>query len=248
MQKALLLLPALLLPSYNAAAQMPEPVSVTPLVTIRVHGGPNLNLMGEWRDGMSSMQSMAEARGLSIEDESGFCVSWGTTALVHVTPRIAIGASFDWLRDMRHFSVSDFIPLLDQNASFGFGANTLDTTKQAVVAFYPRETSRMHVQVGAGVGSGRVELSTPGSDALGRAKGLLFSGSAGMETRFWYVDAGWRIHRLAVTYDAVSDHAIDFARDIFADEAEVRDFVRNRDSNLSGGWMRVGLAFHFGRR
>lgn len=149
---------------------------------------------------------------------------------------------------MRHFSVSDFIPLLDQNASFGFGANTLDTTKQAVVAFYPRETSRMHVQVGAGVGSGRVELSTPGSDALSRAKGLLFSGSAGMETRFWYVDAGWRIHRLAVTYDAVSDHAIDFARDIFADEAEVRDFVRNRDSNLSGGWMRVGLAFHFGRR
>jgi hypothetical protein len=238
----------------TAAAQTPgpEPIAVesaqvpaTPRVTVRFHAGPNLSLMKDWRNGMSTLQDIAGAGGT---DKYCICMSWGSTALVHVTPRVAIGGAFEMLRDTRKFSVDGYIPLIGQNASFAFGNETVVQTKQVVAALYPREGSRTHVQVAAGTGRGHTTLDTPGSGAKGRVRGTLVSVSAGTESRFWYVDAGWRLLRMRSTYTEVNDYALDEPRDVFANVGQVEDFIRGRDVDFTGGWARIGLVFHFGRQ
>jgi len=237
----------------TAAAQTPapEPMAVeseqgpaTPRVTVRFHAGPNLNMMKDWRNGMSTLLVLAGGG----TDRSCICMSWGSTALVHVTPRVAIGGAFEMLRDTRKFSVDGYIPLIGQSAQFAFGNETVVQTKQVVAAMYPREGSRTHVQVAAGTGSGHTTLSTPGSGAKGRVKGTLLSVSAGTESRFWYVDAGWRFLRMRSTYTEVNDFFLDEPRDVFANVGQVEDFLRGRDVDFTGGWARVGLVFHFGRQ
>ena len=237
----------------TAAAQTPEPepiavesaqVPATPRVTVRFHAGPNLNLMKDWRHGMGLLLVLAGGG----TDRSCICMSWGSTALVHVTPRVAIGGAFEMLRDTRKFSVNGYIPLIGRNATFGFGNETVVQTKQVVAALYPREGSRTHVQVAAGTGSGHTTLSTPGSGAKGRVKGTLVSVSAGTESRFWYVDAGWRILRMRSTYTEVNDFFLDEPRDVFDNVGQVEDFLRGRDVDFTGGWARIGLVFHFGRQ
>jgi len=69
-----------------------------------------------------------------------------------------------------------------------------------------------------------------------------------MESSMWYVDTGWRFHKVHVTYDAVRDATIGQRRDLFLSEAEVRGFVEPRDADFTGGWVRIGLVFRFGRR
>ena len=236
----------------TAAAQTPwpEPIAVesaqvptTPRVTVRFHAGPNLSLMKDWRNGMSTLQDLSGGT-----DKSCICMSWGSTALLHVTRRVAIGGAFEMLRDTRKFSVDGYIPLIGQSATFAFGNETVVQTKQIVTALYPREGSRTHVQVAAGTGSGHTTLSTPGSGAKGRVRGTLVSVSAGTEARFWYVDAGWRLLRMRSTYTEVNDYALDEPRDVFANVGQVQDFIRGRDVDFTGGWARIGLVLHFGHQ
>ena len=238
----------------TAAATAPDvglaDTFVTPRVTIRLHAGPSLNLMSDWRSGLNTLWDMTEARGLSPRDKSCICMSWGSTVLVHATERVAVGGAFEMLRDTRRFTVTDSLQFFGppQAADFGFGNEVVVQTKQIVAAFYPREGSRTHVQVGGGLGTGHTTMSTPGSDAKGRVRGTMLSFSAGTEARFWYVDAGWRLLRMKTQSSVVSDFDIQEARDIFASQAEVEEFVGGRNTDLTGGWARVGLVFHFGRR
>ena len=44
------------------------------------------------------------------------------------------------------------------------------------------------------------------------------------------------------------DYALNEARDVFGSVAEVEDFMRGRDPDFTGGWARIGLVLHFGRR
>lgn len=233
----------------TAVTSIPDD-SVRPRVTLRLHAGPNLNMMRDWRDGLDVLEDLAQQRGLPITDESCICLSWGTTALVHLTNTLAIGGEFEMLRDTRRFSVDDQLRAfgINQTASFAFGNETVVQTSQAVAAFYPRQNSHLHFQVGAGVGRGHTEFSTPGSDASGRVRGWLLTTSVGTEGRFWYVDAGWRFHQTRTTLTEIGDHTIDEARDVFSSEADVREFLNGREADLSGGWVRIGLALHFGRR
>jgi hypothetical protein len=233
----------------NGVASMPDD-SVRPRVTVRFHVGPNLNIMRDWRDGLDLLEGLAQQRGLPIRDESCICMSWGTTALAHVTNQLAIGGEFEVLRDTRKFSVDDQLRAfgINETASFAFRNETVVQTSQAVAAFYPRQNSHLHFQIGAGVGRGHTEFNTPGSYASGRVRGWLLTTSVGTEARFWYVDAGWRFHRTRTTLTEIGDHTIDEARDVFSSEADVRDFLNGREADLTGGWVRVGLAFRFGRR
>jgi hypothetical protein len=105
----------------------------------------------------------------------------------------------------------------------------------------------MHVQVGGGLGSGHTTMSTPGAGASGRVRGWLATASIGTESKFWYVDAGWRFHRMRATHENVYDHAIGEARDVFGSESDARSFVEQRDVDFTGGWARIGLAFNVGR-
>ena len=92
----------------TAVAQdvVPEPASLpalaeTPRVTVRLHAGPSLNMMSDWRDGMSSLADMAASRGLSPTQRSCICMTWGATTLIHVSDRVALGGVFEMLRDTR---------------------------------------------------------------------------------------------------------------------------------------------------
>jgi hypothetical protein len=252
---------ALLMPgvqdSVAAQTRVPEAIPLdatsaasTPRVTVRLHAGPNPNLMRDWRDGLGRLWDMTEARGLSPRDKSCICMSWGSTALVHVTSRVAIGGAFEMLRDTRRFTVTDELRAFGppRSADFAFHNEAVVQTTQAVVALYPHEDSRAHVQVGGGLGTGHTNMSTPGSDASGHVRGTMLSVSGGTESRFLYVDAGWRLLRMRTTSVTLNDAAIDEARDVFGSVAELQDFVRGRDTDLTGGWARVGLVFHFGRR
>ena len=236
----------------TAAAQSPGPEPIplvsapapdTPRVTVRLHAGPNLNLMGDWRNGMSTLQERAGGT-----DKTSICMSWGSTALVHVSPRLAIGGEFEMLRDTRGFSVEGYIRIAGVNGTFGFGNETVVQTKQVVAALYPHEGSRTHLQLAAGLGNGHTTLSTPGSSAAGRVKGTVLSASAGTESRFWYADAGWRLLRMRSTYTEVSDYPLDEPRDVFGNVGQVEDFIRGREVDFTGGWARAGLVFHFGHR
>lgn len=158
-----------------AGAQAQDPSAAPPLdsetrwVTVRLHAGPNLNLMRAWRDGLDTLQRRAQQRGLPIVNEFCICMSWGGTALVHVTPRLALGAELEMLRDTRSFSVEDEIGFIfPGSARFGYRSETVDRTTQAVAAFYPRAGSRTHVQVGAGRGSAHSRFLSPGGDAEGK--------------------------------------------------------------------------------
>lgn len=259
MHRRFVLALAMLGASHAAAAQTPGPypaaVSLpddtdSRWVTVRLHVGPNLNVMRDWRDGLGTLQTRAQQRGLPITDESCICMSWGSTALVHVTARVGIGVQFEMLRDTRSFSVDDHLGFfgVDRIVSFGFTNETVVRTTQVVAALYPRQGSRTHVQAGVGRGSGHSRFSTPGADAEGRGSGMLVSASAGMESSFWYTDAGWRLHRMRVSYDTIRDQTIDEARDLFTSEAAVRDFLQERNADFTGGWVRIGLVFRFGRR
>ncbi len=224
--------------------------SVTPRVTVRLHAGPSLNLMSDWRNGLNTLWDMTEARGLSPRDKSCICMSWGSTVLVHATERVALGGAFEMLRDKREFTVTDSLRVFGppRAADFGFGNEVVVQTQQIVAAFYPREGSRTHVQVGGGIGTGHTTMLTPGSDAKGRVRGAMASFSAGTEGRFWYMDAGWRLLRMKTRSSVVNDSDIQEARDVFGSQAEVQEFVGGRVTDLTGGWVRAGLVFHFGRR
>ena len=226
-------------------------VSETPRVTVRLHAGPSLNMMSDWRDGMSALADLASANGLSPTDKSCICMTWGATTLIHVTDRVALGAVFEMLRDTRRFTVSDEIRgfgIPPSSGTFGFDNEAVVQTLQGLIDVYPREDSRLHLQVGAGTANGHTSMSTPGSSATSRVRGAMVSASVGTEGRFWYMDAGWRFLPMHTTAASVNDFEIDEPRDVFASVSAVEDFVANRKTDLSGGWVRIGLAFHFGRR
>jgi hypothetical protein len=233
--------------SAPAAVTMPDEVDAR-WVTVRLHAGPNLNAMSDWRSGIDTLQSRARQQGLPVTGEPSIAMSWGTTAIVHVTPRGGVGAEFEMLRDTRSFTVEDSLWPFATSGSFGYRTETVVRTTQGVVAVYPRDGSRMHVQIGGGWGSGHSQFSSPGADASGRGSGMLASASVGMESSVWYVDAGWRFHRVHVKYDSVRDVTIGQRRDLFLNETAVREFVEPRDADFTGGWARIGLVFRFGRK
>jgi hypothetical protein len=232
-------------PSSDVAA-----TSVRPYVTVRFHAGPGINLMRDWREGIDTLENLAGARGLQPHDPCCLSKSWGATALVHVTERIAVGATIEALRDTRQFAVTDMLNAfgIHESAEYAFHNITEVEAKQVVVALYPRSTSHTHVQAGGGIASGHTTMSMPGSTSGARLHAPMVSVSAGTESRFWYVDAGWRFLRMRATDRTADDYAIGEARDLFASTAEVREFVRGRDTDLTGAWVRIGIALHFGRR
>jgi hypothetical protein len=231
------------------ATNLPD-ISVQPYATVRFFAGPSVNLMRDWRQGIDALAGLARARGLTPERECCISKSWGTTALVHVADRFAVGGSYEALRDTRKFRVTDTIDAFGFHGrgEFGFDNVTEVTATQAVVAVYPRVESHTHLQFGGGVGTGDTKLETPGSRSSASVRGPILSVSAGTETRFWYVDAGWRYARMRVGPRTASDFFLDEARDVFPDVASVDAFTRDRNTDLTGAWAHIGAALHLGRR
>lgn len=238
--------------SVDAQAKPPAVTedSVRPYVTLRFFAGPAINLMGDWRDGIETLADLASARGLQPHEQCCIGKSWGATALVHVTRRIALGATVEALRDTRAFRVTDSINAfgIHSDGEFGFENETEVQARQVAVAIYPSSGTHTHAEFAGGFARGHSELSTPGSSSYARLHAPTLSISAGTETRFWYVEAGWRFLRMHPSDRTVNDFDIGEARDVFADAPAVQQFVNGRDTDLSGLWARMGIALHLGRR
>lgn len=233
----------------SESAPLPD-YSVQPYVTLRLHAGPNVNLMRDWRQGVDTLADMADAHGLAPHGRCCRSKSWGATVLVHITDRVAIGGTYEALRDTREFLVTDTLDAfgIHRDVEYSFENETEVAAKQAVVAVYPHIGSHTHVQFGGGIGTGHTQLLTPGSRSYARLHAPMLSISVGTEARFWYVDAGWRYLRMRATERSDSDFDIAEARDLFPDTAAVTDFVRDRSSDLTGVWARIGIAIHVGHR
>ncbi len=105
---------------------------------------------------------------------------------------------------------------------------------QFALAFYPREQSNTHVQVGAGLGQSHVVFSSREADADGEGTGPILSALFGTEWKVFYLTAGARFHRMPINYTRLDDLGI----------GSGREFPGDPDVDLSGIFVRVGLAFH----
>jgi len=237
---------AVLVAGQPAAAQTlpPSDASVpstasNPRVVVHVYVEPSFNRMAEWHARIDALQADASARHLPVSDDvtNGF-VAWGGTLLVRLTPRILVGGELGKVQDQDRFTVTELIGgIFPGSALFGVGVETIGRNAQFVLAFYPRERSNMHVQVGAGLGQSHVVFSSRRAEADGEGTGPILSALFGTEWKMFYLTAGARFHRMPINYTRLDDLGI----------RSGREFPDNPNVDLSGVFVRVGLAFHWFR-
>ena len=219
---------------------MPSTAS-NPRVVVHVYVEPSFNRMAEWHARIDALQADASARHLPVSDDvrNGF-VAWGGTLLVRLTPRILVGGELGKVQDQARFAVTEpygTSVLFPGSAEFGVGVKTIGRNAQFALAFYPRDQSNTHVQVGAGLGQSHVVFSSRQAQADGEGTGPILSALFGTEWKMFYLTAGARFHRMSINYSRLDDLAIVSGREL-QDDPNV---------DLSGVFIRVGLAFHWFR-
>ncbi len=217
----------------------PSDVSVpsatsNPRLVVHVYAEPSFNRMAEWRARIDALQADVSAQHLPISDAvtNGY-VAWGGTLLVGVTPRVRVGGEFGQVRDQERFAVTEPIGgIFAGSAEFAVGVETTGRNGQFVVAFYPRQHSNMHLQLGAGLGQSQVVFASRRAEAEGEGAGPILSALFGTEWKMFYLTAGARFHRMSINYTRLNG---------------VREFPDDPNVDLSGVFVRVGLAFHWFR-
>jgi hypothetical protein len=85
---------------------------------------------------------------------------------------------------------------------------TIGRNAQFALAFYPREQSKTHIQVGAGLGQSHVMFSSRQAEADGEGTGPILSALFGTEWKMFYLTAGARFHRMPINYTRLDDLGI----------------------------------------
>ena len=248
------LLLAVLVAGQPAAAQ-PLPANDAPVtsilsnprVVVHVYVEPSFNRMADWHARRDALKAEASSRGVPVSDEvtNGF-LSWGGTALVRVAPRILVGGELGKVQDNDHFVVTEPIGgIFPGSTEFSVGTATVGRNAQLVLAFYPREQSRVHFQVGGGIGQGHVVFSSRRANADGEGTGPILSALFGTEWKMFYLTAGARFNRIRINYTRLDD--LGLARTLQGSDGVVREFPHDPNVDLSGVFVRVGLAFHWFR-
>jgi hypothetical protein len=125
--------------------------------------------------------------------------------------------------------------IFPRSAEFQVGVETIGRNAQFVLAFYPREQSNMHVQVGAGLVRVTSCPAPDGQRQTGKGLGPILSALFGTEWKMFYLTAGARFHRMPINYTRLDD------------PRSGREFPDDPNVDLSGVFVRVGLAFHWFR-
>jgi hypothetical protein len=233
--------PAAAQPLPPSDASVPSTVG-NPRVVVHLYVEPSFNRMAEWHARVDALQADALARHRPVSNvvTNGF-VAWGGTLLVRLTPRILVGGELGKVQDQDRFVVTELSPggifFPAGPAEYGVGVKTNGRNAQFVLAFYPREQSNTHVQVGAGLGQSHVAFHSRQADADGEGTGPILSALFGTEWKMLYLTAGARFHRMPISYSRLDDLGI-FSGQEFPDVPDV---------DLSGVFVRVGLAFHWFR-
>jgi hypothetical protein len=255
------LLLAVLVAGQPAAAQTVPPSDASvpsilsnPRVVVHVYVEPSFNRMADWHARMDALKAEASARDVPISDEvtNGFR-SWGGTLLVRLTPRILVGGELGMVHDNDLFVVARGIGgvtepiggIFPASTEFGVGTATVGRNAQFVLAFYPREQSRVHFQVGGGMGQSHVVFSSRRASADGEGNGPILSALFGSEWKMFYLTAGARFNRMRINYTRLDDLGV--ARTFQGNDGGVREFPHDPNVDLSGVFVRVGLAFHWFR-
>jgi hypothetical protein len=238
------LLLAILAAGQPAAAQTVPPsdgslpsVVSNPRVVIHVYAEPSFNRMGDWHARIDALKAEAATRLVPISNEvtNGY-ISWGGTLLVRFRPRILVGGELGKVQDQDRFAVTEPLGgIFPGSAEFGVGVRTVGRNAQFVLAFYPREQSRTHFQVGAGIGQSHVSFDSRRAGAEGDGTGPILSALFGTEWKYFYFTAGARVNRIPITYSQPYDLG----------GLSGPEFLKDPDVDLSGVFVRVGLAFHW---
>jgi len=242
---------AVLVTGQAAVAQTPPAVDASvasirskPRIVVHIYVEPSLNRMADWRARTDALKAEASARNVPISDEvtNGF-LSGGGTLLVRIRPRILVGGELGMVRDLDGFAVTEPIGgIFPGSAEFGVQTTTVGRNAQFVLAFYPREQSRAHFQVGAGMGQSHVVFSSRRSDADGQGTGPIVSALFGTEWKMLYLTAGARFNRMSINYTRLDDVGVRSANDF-----GVQEFLRDPNADLSGVFVRVGVTFDWFR-
>jgi hypothetical protein len=206
-------------------------------VVVHVYAEPSVNRMGEWRARIDDLKADAAAQRVPISGEAanGF-LAWGGTLLVRLTPRVFVGGEGGMVLDQNRFVVTEPIGgIFPGSGEFEISAKTLDRNAEVVLALFPREESYTHVQFGAGIGHSHLLFASRQSGAEGQGTGPIFSALVGKEWRMFYLVAGARIHRMPINYSGTADPG----------RPGPQGFPRQPDVDLSGVFVRVGLAFRW---
>jgi hypothetical protein len=220
-----------------SAAAVPLPLS-SPRVVVHVYVEPSWNRMAEWRARVDALKDQAAARDLPISDEvtNGFLAAGGTL-LVRLSPRILVGGELGVVQDQDRFAVSQSVSgLFGGLYAYGIESKAIGRNAQFVVALYPSEESRTHVQVGVGMGKAHVLFSSRDATADGEGTGPILSASVGADWKMFYLSAGARFHRMGIKYTGLDDRRVPGGV-----------FVQNPNVDLSGVFVRAGVAFHWFR-
>ena len=216
-------------------------------LTVRLHIGPNLNTMKDWRDGLQTLQGIARSRNLRTtdSDNSGIGGSYGGTILAKVTETIGVGIEVEFLRDENSFLVQDVIGgLFAGTGHFVTSVDAFSRGVQVVAAVHPwTRQRRAFFQLGLGIGSGRVRFFSPGGRAEGEGTGVILSGLVGTDLGVLHLSGGVRLHRFGIDYE-IQYSGTGPARYWFSSEAEARSFSQGRDVDFTGLFLRIGVAVH----
>jgi hypothetical protein len=209
-------------------------------IVLRLYAAPSMNRMADWRADIDALQEEALARNLPISNTHTNGIGAGGTVLVQVTARMFIGGEFEAARDYDAFTTHEpyggsFFP---GSADFGTTATTVVRMAELAVALYPRQQSRIHLQAGVGMGWSHVSFQSRTADNEGRGDGLSLSGLFGVEWKMLYLSGGGRFYRARVDYTPLHQPT-PTPRDLFANDG----FVGGRNVDLTGVFLRVGLAF-----
>jgi hypothetical protein len=222
-----------------------RPAAVLSLVAARAS-------MGEWNNGMKSLDALARSRGLPVSNvsEPGWTASVDVCALLPFGRNLSIGVEWD-----RMTGTSSFLAL----DATGFGGSTTygttaDATSNAWLAVARWERADAHgpwhpfVQLGAGVGDASFDFDSPGAFARADGRGVAASSLVGVRRGHgWFqleAGAGYRYHRVRPRYREVAagvDPFSTFARFYFESSDDLGAFVDGRDVDLGGPFLRLGI-------
>ena len=213
--------------------------------------------MGEWHDGLADLESRARQSGLLVttSNNPAYTSSFEVAALVSTPRQLLVGIQYDRLTGKSEFTVRE-------NTGMGGGSAEYKTVAEATSNAWllvgrwmipgARRGVRPFVQLGAGVGSARLEFSTPGGAAEGKGHAFAGTAEAGIHVGDGAVRvsaaAGYRVHQVHLGYSRVRAGSQPGVQRYYFDfNDELATFVDGRDVQLGGAFARLGLAVALAR-
>jgi hypothetical protein len=213
--------------------------------------------LGDWGAAITDLESRSRSDGLPIatSNRPAYTLSFEAAVLMPVRDRWLAGLQYDRPTGKSEFSVRDDNGGTGGTGEFKTSADANSNAYLAVVRWLaPTREGAVHTyfQAGAGVGSARLEFSTPSGSALGKGHGFVGSLEAGamvgdgpLRLR---TAVGARFHHVKLGYSRVSASSQAGLRRYYFDfNDELADFARGRDLDLGGVFARIGAAFSFSR-